>query len=191
MFSADRLLFRLFAAAVVFIAMLSSAHASVVRYDDEVTASGMNQLIAKVARLSNAGDRNITVSLNSGGGDLIAALNANRQLKQYRVNTSASDDCSSACTVIFAAGVNRSASSSTTFLFHAVHVSKKSPKLFSSGLSSSSQDDYVTKYANLWLAAVRAASPSFAGQLQRENTLTRGSREYTGSSLRKFGFVNN
>ncbi len=189
------LLIRFLTAAVVFMALISSAHASVVRYEGEVTAEGMNQLVAKVAKLANAGDRNITVSLNSGGGNLVAALKASRLLKQYGVHTTAYNDCSSSCTVLFAAGVNRSASSSTTFLFHAVKVAKKSSKLFSSGssykLSSSAKNEFVTKYANLWLDAVREVSPSLADKLRRDNTLTKGSKEYSASSLRKFGYVNN
>jgi hypothetical protein len=172
------------------LALLSatSSHATTIRFSSDVTINSMNSLVAKVASAYNSGDRNITVELDSGGGNLGAALNAGVRLRSYGVNTLVRNDCASSCTVLFAAGKTRSASRGANFMFHAVHVEHIDKKLKKQGLTSKS---VAQDYANRWLAAVRAASPSLADRLQQRRTLIAGSdTNYSGSELRKYGYVN-
>ena len=105
------------AISFVFLSALGAvAQATEIQFNDDISSASMAALINKVAASASVGDRNITVHLNSGGGDLVAALRAAQSLKRYGVNTSASNDCSSACTVLFSAGAVRTASSGTTFM---------------------------------------------------------------------------
>ncbi len=173
-------------ALLVFLSPL--AKASTIRFSDEVTINSMDSLVNKVAKAYAAGDRNITVELDSGGGNLGAALNANNKLKGYGVNTYVRNECASSCTVLFAAGKTRSASSGANFMFHAVHVEHIDRKLKKQGLTSRS---VAQDYSNRWLAAVRAVSPSLASRLEARRTLIAGAdTNYSGSELRKYGYVN-
>ena len=176
--------------SVLALALLASqSHAGTIRFSDDVTPNSMNSLVAKVAKAYTAGDRNITIELDSGGGNLGAALFANTQLKKYGVNTLVKNDCASSCTVLFAAGKTRTASGGATFMFHAVTVEHIDKKLKKQGLTAKS---VAQDYANRWLAAVRAASPSLAARLEARRTLIAGGdTDYSGSELQKYGYVNN
>jgi hypothetical protein len=165
-----------------------TASASTIRFSNEVTINSMNSLVAKVAKTYEAGDRNITLELDSGGGNLGAALNASAALKRYGVNTFVRHECASSCTVLFAAGKTRSASGGANFMFHAVHVEHIDSKLRKQGLTSKS---VAQDYSNRWLAAVRDASPTLAARLQARRTLIAGSdTNFSGHELRKYGYVN-
>jgi hypothetical protein len=80
-------------------------------------------------------------------------------------------------------------------MFHAVQVEhidkklkfnkKKNPK----GVTA---EQVSQRYAAAWLQAVRSASPSLADLLDQRRTLTRGrDTNFSGSALRKYGYVNN
>jgi hypothetical protein len=176
-------------ALIVFLLLAGRAQATTIRFSDDVTPDSMNSLVAKVAKAYAAGDRNITVELDSGGGNLGSALYANAQLKRYSVNTLVRNECASSCTVLFAAGKTRTASGGANFMFHAVQVEHIDGKLKKQGLTARS---VAQDYANRWLAAVRAASPTLAARLEARRTLIAGSdTNYSGSELRKYGYVNN
>ncbi len=168
---------------VFIFAFVAVAQATEIQFNDDISRASMSALINKVTASASAGDRNITVHLNSGGGDLVAALRAAQVLKQYGVNTSASNDCSSACTVLFAAGRIRTASSGSTFMFHAVHVERK--------LKNDWRQAYIKKYAALWLSAVRSAPPRLANLLESRHILIDGEQTFSGRELRSYGYVNN
>lgn len=178
--------FAVFAAGLL--ALQPLAQGSTIRFSSEITPNSMNSLVSKVASAHKAGDRNITIELDSVGGNLGAALRANSRLKAYGVNTLVKRECASSCTVLFAAGRVRSASRGANFMFHAVHVEHIDSKLRKQGYTTKS---VAQDYANRWLAAVRAASPSLASRLQARRTLIAGSdTNYSGTELRKYGYVN-
>lgn len=179
-------LLTVFAAGVL--ALQPLAQGATIRFSSEITPNSMNSLVSKVASAYKSGDRNITVELDSGGGNLGAAFRANAQLKSYGVNTLVKNECASACTVLFAAGKTRSASRGANFMFHAVHVEHIDSKLRKQGFTTKS---VAQDYANRWLASVRAVSPSLAARLQSRRTLIAGSdTNYSGNELRKYGYVN-
>lgn len=178
-----------------FIATLISAapfaKASTIYLDGEVNRESVQRILDKAQELSSRGDRNITLSLKSGGGVLTEALRAYPILKALGVNTSAHDDCSSSCTVLFAAGAVRSAAMDTTFEFHQVGIAKKKQKLFGKGLDQSAEDDFRADYANRWTNAIQGASPALAADLTAKGVLLKGRKVYRRGQLRKLGYVNN
>jgi hypothetical protein len=95
----------------IYFALQSVAYGETIRFEGDVTPESMASLVSRAAAASKAGDRNITIELNSGGGNLGAALNANTKLKKYGVNTLVRSECASSCTVLFAAGRTRTAMS--------------------------------------------------------------------------------
>lgn len=176
-------------------ALQSVAHAATISFHDDVTRNSMQSLVAKVAAASNAGDRNITIELDSGGGNLGAALVANAELKKYRVNTLVKNECASSCTVLFAAGRIRTASRGANFMFHAVHVEHIDKKLKynkKKNVNGVTADQVAQNYAAAWLRTIRSASPSLANLLDKKRTLTRGDEtNFSGAELRSSGYVNN
>ncbi len=177
------------------LALQAVAHAATIQFEGEVTFETMASLVSEVAAASKAGDRNITVQLDSGGGNLGAALKANAELKNYGVNTLVENQCASSCTVLFAAGRTRTASGGADFMFHAVtveHIGKKlryNKKKNPTGVTAAQVSQL---YASEWLQAVRSASPSLADLLEKQRRLTRGpDKDYSGRELRKYGYVNN
>lgn len=185
---------RLGTALATFFALQSVAHAATIRFSDDVTPESMSSLIAKVASAYKGGDRNITVQLDSPGGNLGAALNAYAQLKSYGVNTLVKNECASSCTVLFAAGKTRTASNGADFMFHAVHVEHIDKKLRydkKKNPNGTTPEKVALDYSNRWLAVVRDASPSLAALLQKNRTLIAGEdTDYSGRDLRKYGYVN-
>jgi hypothetical protein len=178
----------------VLVGLSTVADAMTIRFSDDVTPQSMNKLISRVAAAHQAGDRNITIELNSNGGNLGSALTAFAQIKRYGANTLVKRLCASSCTVLFAAGATRSASNSARFMFHAVHVEHIAKKLRynkKKNVDGVTKDQVAEDYANRWLMAVRSASPALASQLERKHTLISGRETYfSGRALRKLGYVN-
>lgn len=175
-----------FSLFVVSVGFASLANAGSVRLSDEISQSSVARVVAKVAELSKRGDRNITVELNSTGGDLHAALRGYKQLRAYGVNTYVRNECSSSCTVLFAAGRRRSASTSSEFMFHAVKVRAVPGER----VSRRELERIARQYASSWLEVVRSVAPSLASELHRNRVLIDGERSYSGYELRRSGYVN-
>ncbi len=171
----------------------------------------MHQLVSKVANLSKAGDRDITVKIgNSDGGDLYAALNAMDELRRYGVDTIAAGSCASACTVVYAAGAVRSAKGGARFMFHgtevATHKLKKSTVAaikadpcaksavkvtIGEALTKAEQNEFRHSFADQWLSAIRTASPALANELDRKDALLRKDEVwYSTKDARSLGYVN-
>jgi ATP-dependent protease ClpP protease subunit len=173
---------------ILALALQPKAQAKSILFSGPIDKRSMATLLKSVAKKSAEGDRNITIELSSGGGILDAALAVYPQLKKYQVNTLVLSDCSSSCTVLFAAGKIRSASSAATFLFHNVHVDGTKKDFEEAGAG---RKELQAVYARRWLQAVRDASPSLADLLLAKGTLLSGrDQEFRGSDLRKFGYVN-
>lgn len=164
----------------------AKAKATVIHFHGDVSKREVDQLIARVEQASGRGDKDIVIDLTSLGGDLQVALRAFHTLRSLHVQTHVSDECSSACTVLFASGDRRTAVSSATFLFHRVGVIPAQR-----GVSRQQINDYRTQFAAEWLSAIGSVSPSLANELESRKTLVSGSRTYTGAELRYFGFVTN
>ncbi len=169
-----------------------AAHAGKAYLNGAVSASSVDRLLKTVEKLHAKGDRDIRVTLKSNGGDLQAAYRAYLRLKEIGVDTNADDECSSSCTMIYAAGKRRSASTGTKFMFHPVRVK------VASGVSKERKaqlqkeiDIYITKYSQLWLSAVRAVDQYLAWELEKDRILVNGKdRYYNVSELRRTGYVN-
>jgi ATP-dependent protease ClpP protease subunit len=158
--------------------------ATTIDFSDDVSQSSVTRLISEVQSKANDGDHDILVRLHSRGGDLQAGLRGFYELRKFQITTSVNDDCSSACTVLFAAGKIRHASGYATFLFHGVGVAAKH-----GGMSDETIQAYRVQFANRWLAAIRLVSPALAQELQSKSTLLRGEREYRGHELKSLGYV--
>ena len=63
-----------------------------------------------------------TLILRSPGGDVIAARRVNDMLRQRNMTTVVLDACHSACTIMYAAGARRAASSTAQIGFHATSI---------------------------------------------------------------------
>ena len=202
-------------AFVITLALLlsSAAHAATIKFSGEISPDSMNKLVSKAAAAYGTGDRNITIEIDSDGGNLGAALNAVTKLKTYGVNTSVKSNCASSCTALYTAGKVRSASGGAEFMFHAVSVEKNSDKYLRDPKTNKvlrdpktndklqdpnwkSASELAALYAWRWIAAVRSASPSLASTLEKNRTLLvkhdseNSGVTYSGNSLRKTGYVN-
>lgn len=182
------LLIRLGTALATFLALQSVAHAATISFDDDITPQTMTKLIVQIEQAHTNGDRNITVELNSDGGNLGSALWANEQMRKVGVNTLVKKSCASSCTVLFAAGTTRTASNDAQFMFHSVDVAHLASSV------KKSRTEVAIEYSNNWLAAVRVVAPMLADRLQKNRTLINGHPEneswFSGRDLRKYGYVN-
>ena len=182
-----------FAVSIVSALLISSAaHAATVRFDDSVTPRSMDDLVDRVRALYEAGESSITVQLESGGGDLAAAFDAYRQLQRYDVNTLVRGECASACTVLFAAGNSRMATSGAQFMFHAIHIESIR---YRPGLGDENRrrarSEVSDRFSGEWLSIIRSVDPDLANELERQDVLTRGGeRWFSGSRLSQTGYVN-
>jgi hypothetical protein len=189
----------------------ASAHAGTVKFSGPVSKCSMHKLVNGVAALSAAGDRDITVKIGSSdGGDLYAALKAMTELRRYNVNTHATGECASACTVVYAAGAQRSAKNAK-FMFHGTQVATHKLKVTTvaaisadpcapaavkitkgEALTKAEQNEFRHHFADSWLIAIRQASPSLANELDRRDVLLNEDEKwYSTKAARAHGYVNN
>ncbi len=113
-------------------------------------------------------------------------------MKELGVNTHTSGLCASSCTMLYAAGVRRSAGSGAQFMFHAVNVK------LASGLSKAQKaefkpkiDAYIHEFSNKWLETIRGADSYLAWELEKDRILLKGKdRFYSARTLRRTGYVN-
>lgn len=168
----------------------SVAQAGTIKFSGDVSSSTMSSLVAKVRAKHQAGDRDIVVRIgDSDGGDLYAALRARDELRRYDVDTVATGECASACTVLFAAGELRSVDGGR-FMFHAPQVDRVTRT--GRRMSREEQRSWVEKFAGDWLRAIREVSPALANDLDRRDALTKGGDTwYSGKKARSLGYANN
>ena len=142
----------------------------------------------------NQGDYQVTLDLDSGGGDLsgILGLQAFEQGLAYRMKNlkskglvlttqvSSRSVCESACTALFALGDRRLAWRSSNFMFHAVIVQKAGKK----------KKYYKKLYADRWYRVINEVDSSLAKFLKDNGWLEtkRHDWDIRASSLKsKFG----
>jgi ATP-dependent protease ClpP protease subunit len=75
-----------------------------------------------VRRALSDNDKVRTVMLNSGGGNIYEGRGLAKIISEHRLNTSVTEQCSSACTLAFIGGVHRTALQSARFGFHQYRV---------------------------------------------------------------------
>ncbi|HVK61246.1 MAG TPA: ATP-dependent Clp protease proteolytic subunit [Bdellovibrionales bacterium] len=182
--------------ALIIVIGLNTSQATTVKFKgpgdaNAVTKESVAQLIANIERLKNAGERDIVVELNSGGGDLQQALNGYAKMKELGVDTYASIYCGSSCTILYAAGKRRTAGKVAKFMFHPIKIE------LASGLSKEKKaevkarmDEYIHHFSQRWYEVIRSVDSHLAYELERDNVLTEGrERNFTARTLRRSGFV--
>jgi hypothetical protein len=161
-----------------------SAFAKTISFSGEVSERSVQKLIANVRAAALAG-KPVEIKFTSKGGDLVAAIAGYEELAKYNVTTNTQDECGSACTVLYAAGVERKASASAQFYFHKVGV-----KVEEGDSSSASVASYRQQYASEWLRVIRNVAPGLAAELERDGTLIKGERTIRKTVALKHGYVN-
>jgi ATP-dependent protease ClpP protease subunit len=161
-----------------------SGFAKTINFKGVVTQSSVEKLVKQVNKAAGGGEQ-IEISFNSVGGDMQAAVYGYEELLKYNVNTYAAKECSSACTILFAAGVKRSAKSSADFMFHKVGV-----KITKGGSTSEKVKAYREHFAGIWLDVVRTVSPALSDELEKDETLIKGEKTYHKKVLRQYNYVN-
>lgn len=147
----------------------------------------MHDLRADIENSLSAGDKVVRIELNSIGGDLPAAIETFEYLRGLSaqgvsVITVVREECSSSCTVLFAAGQKRMALSSATFLFHRVEVSGTA--------SPANLARARVEYASRWLETIAWADSKLAQDLSYWHIFTKlhGSYETTARRLVRGGY---
>jgi hypothetical protein len=137
-----------FACLLLCVFSLSSHADTTVRFDDDITSRSMNSLLSKISKALEK-DSVVTVELSSGGGEIGAALDfVNRaQRMNGTVNTLVNSSCESACTILFTAGLERLASSSAQFGFHAPEIASRVPR----GVS---REEVLQRAKDRWMEAI-------------------------------------
>jgi hypothetical protein len=99
-----------------------------VRFGGYISPSSINSLLSKVSKALET-DSVVTVELSSSGGEIAAALSFVQRAAGLggTVNTFVRSSCESACTIMFTGGVERLATSSAQFGFHAPAIASRVP----------------------------------------------------------------
>jgi hypothetical protein len=134
-------------------------------FRDDITASSIDALLKRINKVIEKNKGNqlvITLSLDSGGGNInetIRAVNKIRQLNNnplIEINTKVSSgSCESACTILYTAGEKRLASKYAQFGFH-------SPKFQSGNKGTMTKKEIEDRYRNIWLGYVSAIDQNAA-----------------------------
>lgn len=169
----------------------SQVLAATVSFSGPVNSGSVQRLIQEIKRSISSGSRKVLVNLESEGGEIPPAIRAAQFLKTLRASgihvvTSNRSFCESSCTIIYAAGQTRMASSGATFYFHQVGVR--------GNVSSERREQIRRQWAKSWLDEIRRADPRLASELEAAEVflLRRAERTYYAGALRPpvYSFVN-
>ena len=176
---------KMFLGILLTISVISlSSFAKTISFNGEVSERSVSQLVTKVKAVVQSGEP-VEIKFNSQGGDLVAALAGYEELAKYNVTTNTQEECGSACTVLYAAGVERKASGGAEFYFHKVGV-----RIENGDKSSTNVAYYRQQYASEWLRVIRNVAPGLAAELERDGTLIKGERTIGKAVSLKHGYVN-
>ena len=161
-------------------------------FRDEITASSIDSLLRKIDKAvqKNKGSNLvITLSLDSGGGNInetIRALNKIRELNQdplIEINTKVgSGSCESACTILYTAGEKRLATKHAQFGFH-------SPKFQSGNKGGLTKRDIEERYRRIWLGYVSAVDQNAATIIKDRRYLMDEEMSYMSGKELNHGYV--
>lgn len=164
-----------------------------VHFSGEITTSSMNRLkrrIDKVIADNNTGPLEITLTLDSTGGNLVESIYFVRYVRSIMnqgrvvINTQVSSnrDCESSCTILYTAGKQRFANRRSRFGFH-------SPRVASGGIEGMTREEIVEVYKNHWLNQVAVVDTGLAQTLRTNGYMEHLDMSYIDAEDLLTGYV--
>lgn len=162
-------------------------------FSGEINESSVNRLIKRLNKLIEDNpnqDLSITITLDSGGGNVNESLRAIREIQRLNRNPLVQIDtkvgsfnsCESSCTLLFTAGHKRIASERTKFGFH-------SPKFVRGDRGDRSREDIENLYREIWLKQIRAVDPTAAAMIKDHEYLLDYDMSYVRARELTTGYV--
>lgn len=162
-------------------------------FSGEITKSSVDRLIKRIDKYIDQHpnqDLSITITLDSGGGNVNEALRAIREINRLNRNpmiqidtkVGSRNSCESACTLLFTAGHKRFASERSKFGFH-------SPKFVSGDRGELTRDDIEDLYRRLWLKQIRSVDSTAAQMIQDHEYLLDYGMSYVRARELTTGYV--
>lgn len=175
------------------IEVADSTSTSRVSFYGEITKSSIDRLIKKLDRAireSETTNKEITVVIDSGGGDINHSIRANRYIRnlnrnpniQVHTKVSSYNSCESACTILYTAGEKRFAGERTKFGFH-------SPKFVRGHVDGYTNDDLEEHFRNVWLSYVSAIDQTAAAVIKEKRYLYDDDMSYMSGKNLSTGYV--
>jgi len=156
-----------------------------VKLEGPVTPGSVQAVMNSVNTHMNAGETQMTLRLESDGGEIPSAVKLANFLREkasqgLRLETYNRVECNSACTIIFAAGQVRKAARGAKFYFHSVGVQG----------AGSDHDVVQLRWANIWSAQIAMVDPRLSQELDQDETLIGYAHEktYRGGQLFDGGY---
>lgn len=167
-----------------------------IKLSGKIDKSSIAETIMKLRNAANSNRafyKNITLKLDSIGGDINQAIKLFREIKNLTKNPDVSintkvanrDDCDSACTIIFAAGEKRIAGRKAKFGFHSPDYIKG----YGAGLSRKDIKAIEEEFRQKWLTAIAEADPVVAREIQERRLLYGSRMKYMRASELMTGYV--
>lgn len=162
-------------------------------FSGEINKSSVDRLIKRLDKyldLHPNQDLNITITLDSGGGNVNEALRAIREIDrlnrrpmiQIDTKVGSHNSCESACTLLYTAGEKRYASERSKFGFH-------SPKFVSGDRGDRSRADIEELYRKIWLKQIRSVDNTAAQMIQDHEYLLDYNMSYVRARELTTGYV--
>lgn len=162
-------------------------------FTGNINKSSINRLIKrldKVIKKNRGTDQEIILSLNSSGGDINETIRAVQYIRELsrdpliKIHTQVNsyNDCESACTILFTAGVKRMASERSEFGFH-------SPKYESGKLNGLTRREVEERYRRIWLRYVAMVDQTAADLVENRGYLEDRDMSYISGRNLTTGYV--
>lgn len=156
----------------LFLSQVATAYS--VNLKGPVSPSSVQAVMNSVNTHLAAGEVNLTLRLESEGGQIPSAVNLANFLREkvaqgLYVTTYNRAQCNSACTIIFAAGQKRIAARGAKFYFHSVGVDG----------AGKDHDAVQQRWANIWIGEIGKVDPRLAQELEVDETLVGYGHEKT------------
>lgn len=166
---------------------------SKLHFSGPINKYSINRLIKRLDKSikKNQGtDQEIILTLDSGGGDINQTIRAVRYIRELSKNplikihtqVNSYNDCESACTILFTAGVKRMASERSRFGFH-------SPKYESGKLNGISRREVEERYRQIWLRYVAMVDQTTATEIESRGYLRDSNMSYISGRNLNTGYV--
>ncbi len=163
-----------------------------VSFRDDITPRSLLKLeenIKKAAlKIKEGEERKVVIDLESGGGNLYAALSFVRRINDISatnnvvIDTRVRGSCESSCTVLFTAGNQRRAGRGAQFGFHSPAIASKVPR----GMN---RITILENARRVWLEAISIVDPTLAGTLINRKMLMDDEMLYLSRSELETGYV--
>jgi len=100
-----------------------------VHFSRDINPQNTHELIAALRGVANSQDRDVTLLVNSNGGNVLAGIHAHNMILALPINLTTHNvgNVDSIANVIFLAGASRLASPPSTFMFHSVGIDQPGP----------------------------------------------------------------